>query len=239
MTWRHGPVLGFDTETTGVDVESDRIVTAALVHRDADGTRVRTWLLDPGVEIPAAATAIHGVSTQQAREQGLDPHAALEQIAAELAQALADGIPVVAYNAAYDLCLLDAELRRCGLATLPDRLGHEPRPVLDPLVLDRAEDRFRRGKRRLGDLCGHYGVVESGALHSADVDVVATLDLLGALLDRFPQLADLSLDELHERQVDAHRDWALGFNAWRQSQGLDGPGAQTTWPMREPAGTLW
>lgn len=33
MTWTDGPLLGFDTETTGVDVDHDRIVTAALVRR--------------------------------------------------------------------------------------------------------------------------------------------------------------------------------------------------------------
>ncbi|MCG2798839.1 MAG: DNA polymerase III subunit epsilon [Cellulomonas sp.] len=239
MDWRHGPMLGFDTETTGVDVEADRIVTAALVHRDGAGTRVRTWLIDPGVEIPPAATAIHGISTQQAREQGLEPADALEQIAAELAGALAAGVPVVAYNAAYDLCLLDVELRRHGLATLPDRLGREPGPVIDPLVLDRAEDRFRRGKRRLGDLCAFYGVIEAGSLHSADVDVVATLDVLGAILDRYPHLSAMGLDELHARQVAAHREWAEEFNSWRTGQGLEGPGADVTWPVRTPAGTLW
>ena len=34
MGWTDGPLLGFDTETTGVDVDNDRIVTAALVRRD-------------------------------------------------------------------------------------------------------------------------------------------------------------------------------------------------------------
>lgn len=56
--WPLGPLLGFDTETTGVDPSGDRLVTAALVRRaapQADGVRpqsVTTWLADPGVEIP-------------------------------------------------------------------------------------------------------------------------------------------------------------------------------------------
>ena len=29
--WPFGPLLGFDTETTGVDPSGDRLVTAALV----------------------------------------------------------------------------------------------------------------------------------------------------------------------------------------------------------------
>jgi len=95
------------------------------------------------------------------------------------------------------------------------------------------------GKRKLVDLCGFYQVVESGSLHSADVDVVATLDVLERLVGRFPHLADLDLDTLHEYQVTAHQAWAEGFNAWRAEKGLEGPGAEGVWPVREPVGTLW
>lgn len=230
MSWTDGPVLGFDTETTGVDVDHDRIVTAALVRRDADGTRTRTWLIDPGVPIPEAAAAIHGISTEHARAHGEAPAGALEQIAAELAEAMRTGVPVVAYNAAFDLCLLEAELRRHGLPTVSDRLGGAPRPVIDPLVLDRCEDRYRRGKRKLVDLCGVYQVVDTGSLHTADVDVVATLDVLEQLVVRFPHLGDWDLDTLHDYQMTAHQDWAEGFNRWRAGRGMTGPGASTFWP---------
>jgi len=239
MTWSAGPLLGFDTETTGVDVDSDRIVTAALVRRDADGTTIRTWLIDPGVPIPEAAAQIHGISTEHAQEHGVAPAGALDEIAELIAGAMRDGVPIVAYNAAFDLCLLDAELRRHRLPTVPDRLCCDPRPVIDPLVLDRAEDRYRQGKRKLVDLCGYYEVTESGTLHSADVDVVATLDVLERIVGRFPHLADLDLDELHTYQVTAHRAWAEAFNAWRTERGLEGPGAADHWPVREPVGTLW
>src|SRR5690554_4226535 len=37
MSWIDGQLLGFDTETTGVDTAVDRIVTVALVHRNAAG----------------------------------------------------------------------------------------------------------------------------------------------------------------------------------------------------------
>lgn len=230
MSWTDGPVLGFDTETTGVDVDNDRIVTAALVRRDADGTRTRTWLIDPGVPIPEAAAAIHGISTEHAREHGEAPADALEQIAAELAEAMRTGVPVVAYNAAFDLCLLEAELRRHDLPTVSERLGGAPRPVIDPLVLDRSEDRYRKGKRKLVDLCGVYQVVDTGSLHSADVDVVATLDVLERLVVRFPHLGDWDLETLHDYQTAAHRDWAESFNRWRARRGMTGPGASTSWP---------
>ncbi len=230
--WTRGPLVGFDTETTGVDVGYDRIVTAAVVLRiPGVSTDVRTWLIDPEVPIPAEAAAIHGITTEHARAHGMRAAVALEEIAALLAAHLSEGVPVVAYNASFDLSLLDAELARHGLPTLPARLRRPVTPVLDPLVLDRWQDRYRRGKRRLGDLVTHYGVVAADELHAADVDVLATLDVLDALARRYPDLAAMSLEELHRAQVGAHDDWARNFNEWRARQGLAGPGASTAWPV--------
>ncbi|WP_402461716.1 exonuclease domain-containing protein [Isoptericola aurantiacus] len=229
--WTGGPLLGFDTETTGVDVRTDRIVTAAVVVRTATTTEVRTWLVDPGVEIPAEAAAIHGVTTEHARAHGRAPREALAEIADVLTEHGRAGVPVVAYNASFDLTLLDAELARHGLPTLPERLGRPVAPVLDPLVIDRWQDRYRRGKRRLGDLCDLYGITGEGELHSADVDVLATLDVLDAQVLRYPELRSVALDALHSAQRDAHRSWAENFNAWRQREGLPGPGASTSWPV--------
>lgn len=58
----------FDLETTGVDVTSARIVTAFVGVLSVDGTLIssRSWLADPGVEIPAGAAAIHGITTERA-----------------------------------------------------------------------------------------------------------------------------------------------------------------------------
>lgn len=230
-TWTEGPFLGFDTETTGVDVTSDRIVTAALVRRDGGGTMARTWLVDPGVEIPAGATAIHGVTTEQARAEGTAPATALDQIAAGIAQAQRDGVPVVAFNAGYDLALLDNELARHGLAVLAERLSG-PLTVLDPLVLDRHVAGSRRGPRRLGDLCEVYGV-PTGDLHTAEVDVVATLDLLTRMAHEHPCLAGSTPAELHAVQVAAHRSWARSYDRWRARRGLPWPGTEQGWPTPE------
>ncbi len=234
MGWHGGPLVGFDTETTGVDVGTDRIVTAAVVYRASGTTSARTWLLDPGVPIPPGATAVHGISTEHARAHGRPPREALEEVASALVAAWRAGVPVVAFNAAYDLSLLDCELRRHGLPTVPQRLGRPAGPVIDPLVLDRAEDRYRRGKRRLGDLCEVYGVATPEALHAAHVDVVATLDVLDKIVERFGHLADLDLATLQAYQVHAHLAWAERFNEWRVLQGLPGPGAELDWPVRAP-----
>lgn len=230
--WTDGPVVGFDTETTGVDVHSDRVVTAAIVRRAGGTQAVATWLLDPGIEIPAEAAAIHGITTTHARAYGRRPAEALDEIARTLAAALLRDEPVVAFNASFDLTLLDAELRRYALPTLAERIGRPVRVVIDPLVLDRHLDRYRPGKRTLGDLRTHYRVATDATLHAADVDVAATLDVLRAMTRAYPHLRTASLDSLHDLQVAAHRRWATSFNAWRDGQGLTGPGAELEWPMR-------
>jgi DNA polymerase-3 subunit epsilon len=247
MSWYEHGVVGFDTETTGVDVDHDRIVSAAVVHRvgGAAGSRmtgtgvtgsvttVRTWLLDPGVEIPAGATAIHGISTDHARRQGSVAPAALDQIARVLVSAQRRGEPIVAYNASFDLTLLDVELRRHGLPTLPERLGCDVGPVLDPFVLDRTVDPYRPGPRRLGDLCERYGVTVTDALHRADVDVIATLDVLARMVEIHPELRDRTAAELHDRQAVEHRAWADVFNAERLARGVvGGTAAEAHWPAR-------
>ena len=231
MTWHGGPVLGFDTETTGVDVFSDRIVTAAAVLRGKGELETTTWLINPGVEIPAGAAAVHGITTEHAREHGRDPREALWEISQHLYRALANDIPVVGFNAAFDLTLLESELARHELPTLAAQLGRSPAPVIDPLVLDRGLDRYRRGKRTLELLCAHYGVT-TGDLHDAGEDVRATLGVLDAIAGQYPEIARMELAELHAWQVGKHREWAEGFNAWRESRGMEGPGASPDWPLQ-------
>jgi DNA polymerase III epsilon subunit-like protein len=73
MSWHTGRLAAFDIETTGTDPESDRIVTAAisLVGAELPGEH-HAWLIDPGIEIPAGAAAVHGITTERARAEGRD-----------------------------------------------------------------------------------------------------------------------------------------------------------------------
>ncbi|PWH07700.1 DNA polymerase III subunit epsilon [Brachybacterium endophyticum] len=231
--WIDAPLLGFDTETTGTDVARDRIVTAALVHSTGAGREnetIATWLIDPEMEIPEPARKVHGISTEHAREHGMSAAAALEEVAAMLAQALAADVPIVAFNGSFDLQILENELRRLGLPTLADRLGHDIAPMLDPLVIDRGVDRFRKGKRTLSALMEHYSIVTDGRLHTADVDVSGTIDVLRAQVVAFPQLRASVLADLHQQQITWHRDWAQNFNDFLQKKGKT-PDVPLTWPL--------
>ncbi|WP_449342168.1 exonuclease domain-containing protein, partial [Streptomyces aurantiogriseus] len=156
--WHLGRLAGFDTESTGVNVETDRIVTACLVEVGGKHPPIpANWLLNPGVEIPEQATAVHGITTERARSEGQDAAEGIAQIVAALTQVVLSGTPLVIMNAPYDLTLLDREARRYGIKTLTDTVGQDLR-VIDPRVIDKRVDPYRKGKRTLTDLCAHYQV---------------------------------------------------------------------------------
>ena len=232
MTWLDAPMVGFDTETTGISPTTDRIVTAAIITRTGDAVSPRTWLIDPGIPIPERAIEVHGISNEHARAHGVQPADALEEIAAILASAMAAGIPVVGFNVQYDLTILESELARNGLPTLADRLPAMVGPVVYPLVLDRHLDRWRRGKRKLIDMCATYGVeVTADDLHAADYDVLATLALVHAMAARYPTLGQVALTDLHDQQVEAHRVWATEFTSWLKGKGETQDFPSPIWPV--------
>ena len=79
--WLAGEMLGFDFETTGVDRFTDVPVSYALVTVVAgDVVSSSSGLIDPGREIPAGASAVHGISTERARAEGMPLKGAIDMI---------------------------------------------------------------------------------------------------------------------------------------------------------------
>ncbi|MFI1160476.1 3'-5' exonuclease [Streptomyces sioyaensis] len=232
MSWHQELLVSFDLETTGTDVEHDRIVTAALIRLEGDGRAAEklTWLLDPGVPIPEEATAIHGISTTYVQEHGRPPADAIAEITEALAEALRADIPLVVMNARYDLSLLDRECRRHGLPTLTERLGHPPAPVIDPLVLDKHVDRYRKGKRALQALCGHYGVRLDGA-HEAGADAAAAAGVARRIGEKYPAVALPSPRALHALQEQAAAEQAASFQEYLRRSGDPRAIVEPAWPL--------
>lgn len=216
--WHDGPLAGLDFETTGTDPETARIVTAcAALDIPGEEPHVVTWLADPGTEIPEAASAIHGITTEKARADGAPEYDVTREICVTLGGAFGE-VPLVVYNAPYDLTLLDRAARR--LNDLYDvQAGWEPhRLIIDPLVLDKALDKFRRGSRKLTDVCRHYGITLDNA-HDATADALAAIKLARALARRYPRLAAMSDGELHEFQVQAKTEQSASFQEYVRRQG--------------------
>lgn len=218
----------FDLETTGVDVHHDRIVTAHVGVLDAEGQEIaaRTWLADPGVTIPDEAAAIHGVTTEYARREGRPSAEVVREITAAIDALLQQGVPIVAYNAAFDFSVLTHENARHDLPPLTN-----PGPLIDPLVMDKAFDRYRRGKRTLEVVAAHYSVTLDAA-HEASADAIAAGRVAQAIARRFP--LPPTPEELHTRQVGWARaqaesltDYFISIGRLDPEDSLDG-----TWPVR-------
>ncbi|WP_327294590.1 MULTISPECIES: 3'-5' exonuclease [unclassified Streptomyces] len=232
MGWHRGPLVGFDLETTGTDVETDRIVTAAVVRLDADGVieGQRTWLIDPGVAIPEQAAAIHGISTDHAREHGARAGSAVEEIAHTVAGVLRSGVPLVVMNARYDLSLLDRECRRHGAAPVSERLGTVPSPVIDPLVIDKHVDKYRRGKRALQALCAYYGVALDEA-HDASADAVAAVRVVRRMGELHQPVGAMPLADLHGLQVRAAAEQSASLEAYLRRTADPAAVVEAAWPV--------
>jgi DNA polymerase-3 subunit epsilon len=112
----------FDTETTGVFPDHgdeklrDRIVEIGCVevfNLERTGREFHAYF-NPDRDVPEEVVRVHGL-----RLEFLRNHKRFNEVAAELLEFIADA-PLVAHNAAFDQGFLNAELRRCGLATLGD-----------------------------------------------------------------------------------------------------------------------
>jgi DNA polymerase-3 subunit epsilon len=227
-TW-DGPLGVFDLETTGVDTDVARIVSACIAVLDSDGrvTARWDWLVDPGVEVPEGASAVHGITTERARAEGRTAETAVAEIAQTLRVLFSQGVPLTVYNAPYDLTLLDRECRRHGVEPL-----HAPMPVVDPLVIDKAVDRYRRGKRTLEVTAEFYGVELDGA-HDAGADAICAGRLAQAMARAHPDELAVSAADLHGRQEFWFAEQQQSFEEYvRTKPGREGYTADRSWPVR-------
>lgn len=221
--WLPGPMLAFDLETTGPEPETARIVQAALVECGPGGAVARKWLVNPGVPIPPAATAIHGI-TDEIAATGHSPESVVLMIDSAILKAASEGTPLVIMCAHYDLAVFRVEAARLGLT-----VAHGP--VLDPLVIDRGCDRYRKGPRKLVNLAEHYGV-KAGDAHDAAGDALTAARVVWRQARRYPLIADFSLEQMQAKQAEWHRAWAEGFEAFLRSQGKPAD-ISTDWPISQ------
>jgi DNA polymerase III subunit epsilon len=216
--WPTGEVLGLDFETTGIDRFNDVPVSYALVSV-VEGVVVRSWsgLIDPGRDIPADATAVHGISTERARDEGMPLYAAVSLVSDAVVSASERGAPLVGMKLDYDLTILQTQARDLFGSGLIDQgwCG----PVLDAGVIDRHFDPDRKGRRTLSDLCEHYGI-EIGNAHDAAADATASIEVVFALAVRYDALWEYEPTRLHLDQIDWHREWTESYESWRLAEGM-------------------
>jgi len=180
------PLLALDTETTGLDPETDRIISLAaaqLLQGRLYLHQAHNFLIDPGRPIPARTTAIHGISDQQVSGQ---PNFASR--AAEVTALLQDHV-LLGHNVIFDAMMLKQEMSRI------DADWQAP-PILDTMLLYAT---VQPKARHFGlDLAARKLRVSLAGRHTALGDVLIALDLFYRLL---PLLADRGIVTLGQAQT--------------------------------------
>ncbi|BBK38998.1 hypothetical protein STAQ_40760 [Allostella sp. ATCC 35155] len=172
------PLVSLDTETTGLAPATDRIVSVAAVRLHGDRIfrgAALDRLVRPGVAIPPAATAVHGID--DAMVAAAPPFAA---VLPELTEFIGAAV-VLGHNVGFDLAVIDAECARAGASW--------PRPP--SLCLFRLADALDPGRTDLDldGLAARFGIPATGR-HTALGDALLAAGIYQAML---PRLADLGI----------------------------------------------
>jgi DNA polymerase-3 subunit epsilon len=169
------PLVFLDLEATGLDVAVDRIVEISCIRVEPGGTLTEfESRVDPGVAIPAEATAVHGISADD-----LADAPTFASLGPQIERFLA-GADLAGYNhGRYDLPMLEYEFARAGVD-----FDWRARGIVDVSVI------FRRMEpRSLTGAMKFYCDKDLESAHAARADVVATMEVLAGQLKRYSQLS--------------------------------------------------
>lgn len=208
--WDTPGLASLDLETTGTDPLTDRIVSIGLL--DETG-REYSLVVNPGMPIPAGAAAVHGICDADVADK-LDARHGVAWVVEWLDVAIARGVPVVVYNAPYDLTMVSAEAARHGIA--------QPRWddlwVVDPMVLDWGIEHGRFGPRKLTDMCSFYDVTLDDA-HDALADARSARLVALEMCACYEQFAQTGFGDLMEHQKKWFTERTDDWNAWATKKG--------------------
>jgi DNA polymerase-3 subunit epsilon len=168
------PLAFFDLETTGIFIPTDRIVEIAIVkYLPGGGMKHFATRVNPEMRIPAAATAIHGIT---------DDDIVFEPLFKEVARAVRSflaGCDLSGYNVRrFDLPMLRKEFERVG-----EELGNDDARIVDVQTIF-----HMREPRDLTAAYRYYCGKEHRGAHGALADVNATAEIFEAQLARYTDL---------------------------------------------------
>ena len=228
------PIIFFDLETTGTNIQTDRIVELTLVKIYPDGRReVKTRRLNPGMHIPQEATAVHHISDEDVKNEPT-----FRQISRNLYICF-EGCDLGGYNIIkFDIPMLIREFSRAGLT-----FSLEGRRVVDAFnIFCKMEPRNLSAAYRF--FCGK-DMVDA---HSAEADTLATVEIYEGQLKRyadwkpgdFPESVThfpSTLDEMHEfcRMQPPDAVDANGRFRWRENEAIVAFGRYAGTPLRRIA----
>jgi DNA polymerase-3 subunit epsilon len=168
------PIAFIDLETTGVNLSTDRIVEIAIIKILPDGTRqVKRKLINPEMAIPQQVIEIHGITDEMVKSAPT-----FKQAANELKQFI-EGCDLGGYNSnRFDIPMLMEEFLRAGIT-----LDLSAKKMVDVQHIF-----YTMEPRTLTAAYKYYCHKDLEGAHSAEHDVNATIDVLMAQIERYPEL---------------------------------------------------
>jgi len=186
------PIVFFDLETTGVNIAQDRIVEISILKVYPNGNKEsKTWLVNPEMEIPEEAIAIHGITNERVVTEPT-----FKELAKEISQ-LIEGCDLAGFNSnRFDIPLLAEELLRCDID-----FDMKNRVAVDVQVIY-----HKKEQRTLGAAYEFYCNKSLENAHSAEADTIATYEILKAQLDQYEDLENdikfLNEFSSHKKRAD-------------------------------------
>lgn len=220
--WTNPGLASFDLETTGVVPKRDRIVSAGFI---TDGDVETELLMNPGIPIPEVAARVHGITDADVADAIKAPEG-VAIVTSWIADAISRSIPVVVFNAPYDLTMLRAEIDRYGL----QQPNWEDLLVVDPLVIDWGIEKGRLGTSKLNNVSDYYNVELIDA-HTAVADARAARSVAYEMAARQPALQDVSFIKLMALQKQWFAEKTEDWNKWASQQPNRRAGDPEGWPF--------
>lgn len=209
--WFELPIVCLDVETTGVGDDAQVVDVAAVRFEGGMPVARFSSLVNPGVPVPAEATAVHGITDEMVAG------APVLKCALDAAwNAVCRHAVPCAYNAPFDRRFILPALADARALDIAYPVVDPALSWLDPLVLVKHFDRYEKGKGRhkLETACLRHGVVMTGA-HRAEADALACGGLLWAFKSK---LGNVSAAALIQRCDERRKEQEADYQRWKASR---------------------
>lgn len=166
------PIVFFDLETTGVNINTDRIVEICYLKVYPNGNEEsKTMRINPDMHIPEQSSAVHGIYDEDVADCPT-----FKEVAKNIARDM-EGCDIAGFNSnRFDVPLLAEEFLRAGVDIDMSR-----RKFIDVQVIY-----HKLEQRTLSAAYKFYCNKNLEDAHTAEADTRATYEVLKAQLDRYP-----------------------------------------------------
>ena len=190
------PIVFFDLETTGINIAKDRVVEISILKVYPNGNKEsKTWLVNPEIEIPAEATAVHGITNEKVVTEPT-----FKELALQINEMIADA-DLAGFNSnRFDIPLLAEELLRAGID-----FDMNNRKAVDVQTIF-----HKKEQRTLSAGYQFYCGKDLEGAHSAEADTNATYEILLAQVDKYDDLEN-TVEALSEFSTHGKRADFAGF----------------------------